>query len=157
VPGSADGDVTEPWLVRPQVIEKADLADDDFSTVSMAQDVAGRDPHQSVAHCRNANLTDTRREKHDMAQAKTTTDHNKIRKWAEQRGGVPSSVTETGNDGDPGILRLDFKPKDEELGKIRWEDFFEKFEKENLAFLYQDQADDGSESRFHKFVQRESR
>jgi hypothetical protein len=89
-----------------------------------------------------------------MAQAKTTTDHDKIRKWAEQRGGVPATVASTETKGQPGILRLDFDPKDKELDKISWDDFFEKFDKEKLAFLYQDKTDDGSESRFHKFVQR---
>lgn len=90
-----------------------------------------------------------------MTQAQRTTDHNKIRQWAEQRGGVPSDVTSTAGKSDAGILRLDFEPKDEALGKISWDDFFDKFEKEKLAFLYQDKTDDGSESRFHKFVQRE--
>jgi len=91
-----------------------------------------------------------------MSKAKTTTDHNTIRKWAEQRGGVPSSVTGTGKKNDAGILRFDFEPKDEELAKISWDDFFKKFDKEKLAFLYQEETEDGSESRFHKFVQREA-
>jgi hypothetical protein len=92
-----------------------------------------------------------------MSEANTTTDHNTIRKWTEQRGGVPSAVAGTGKKGDdPGILRIDFDPKDKELTKISWEDFFEKFEKEKLAFLYQDETADGSESRFHKFVQRQA-
>lgn len=89
-----------------------------------------------------------------MTKAQTTTDHSIIRKWAEQRGGVPSSVEGTGRRDDPGILRLDFDPQDEELQRISWDDFFDKFEKEKLAFLYQDKTDDGSESRFHKFVRR---
>jgi hypothetical protein len=95
-------------------------------------------------------------EENKMSQAKSTTDHGKIRKWAEQRGGVPSAVTGTGQKGDPGILRFDFEPKDEGLRKLSWEDFFEKFENEKLAFLYQDETADGSQSRFHKFVQRET-
>ena len=36
------------------------------------------------------------------------------------------------------MLRLDFDPKDKELNEISWADFFEKFEKEKLAFLHQD-------------------
>ena len=44
--------------------------------------------------------------------------------------------------------------KDDELQEISWADFFGKFEKEKLAFLYQDRTADGSVSRFHKFVQR---
>jgi hypothetical protein len=91
-----------------------------------------------------------------MSSAKTTTDHTTIRKWAEKRGGVPSSVAGTGKKHEAGILRLDFAPKDKELDKISWDDFFEKFEKEKLAFLYQEKSEDGSESRFHKFVQRDT-
>ena len=89
-----------------------------------------------------------------MSEAKTTTDHNLIRKWAEARGAKPASVEGTGRKGEPGVLRLDFDPKDKELNEISWADFFEKFEKEKLAFLYQARTADGSVSRFHKFVQR---
>lgn len=88
-----------------------------------------------------------------MSDAKTTTDHDKIRRWAEERGGVPTSVSGTG-DGEAGILRLDFNPKDEQLKEISWADFFGKFEEKKLAFLYQDRTEDGSVSRFHKFVGR---
>ena len=89
-----------------------------------------------------------------MSEAKTTTDHNTIRKWAEARGGKPASVGGTRKKGEPGVLRLDFEPTDKELNEISWADFFDKFEKEKLAFLYQDRTADGSVSRFHKFVQR---
>ena len=46
-----------------------------------------------------------------MSEAKTTTDHNLIRKWAESRGAKPASVQGTGKKDEPGILRLDFDPK----------------------------------------------
>jgi hypothetical protein len=89
-----------------------------------------------------------------MSEAKTTTDHETIRKWAEERGAKPTTVEGTGKKGEAGVLRLDFEPKDEELDEISWADFFGKFEKEKLAFLYQETTADGSMSRFHKFVQR---
>jgi hypothetical protein len=89
-----------------------------------------------------------------MSQGTTTTDHDTIRKWAEERDGRPASVAGTGSKGEPGILRIDFKPWDEKLEKISWEDFFEKFEEENLAFLYQEETASGGTSRFHKFVER---
>ncbi|HVV61326.1 MAG TPA: hypothetical protein VHD14_06160 [Pseudolabrys sp.] len=91
-----------------------------------------------------------------MSEAKVTTDHATIRKWAEQRGGVPSAVEATGSKDDVGILRLDFEPKDKDLGKIDWDKFFDKFDEKKLAFIYQDKTDDGSISRFHKFVDRAS-
>jgi hypothetical protein len=92
-----------------------------------------------------------------MSEAKVTTDHNEIRAWAEKRGGTPSTVEGTGDKGGVGVLRLDFPPKNTELEKISWEEFFKKFEKEKLAFLYQDKTSDGAESRFHKFVNRGSK
>jgi hypothetical protein len=89
-----------------------------------------------------------------MSEAKTTTDHSKIRKWAEQRGGHPATVKGTASDGHAGILRLDFDPKDEGLKDVSWDEFFDKFDGEKLAFLYQDKTSDGKVSRFHKFVDR---
>ena len=89
-----------------------------------------------------------------MSNAKLTTDHATIRKWAEQRGGVPSAVSDTAGKDDAGILRLDFEPKDSGLAKIDWDRFFDKFDQEKLAFLYEEETSDGSVSRFHKFVNR---
>jgi len=90
-----------------------------------------------------------------MSEAKTTTDHKKIRQWAEARDARPATVSGTGKKGEAGILRLDFGPKEDKLDEISWDEFFEKFEQEKLAFLHQDKTADGQISRFHKFVQRE--
>jgi hypothetical protein len=89
-----------------------------------------------------------------MSQGQTTTDHEKIRKWVKERGGRPSTVTETEEDGHAGILRIDFGPKEEGLEEIEWDEFFRKFDEAELAFLYQDRTADGQLSRFHKFVRR---
>jgi hypothetical protein len=89
--------------------------------------------------------------------SKTTTDCGEVRRWAEARGGRPATVkgTESGRE-DAGILRIDFAGGEEDrLEDISWDDFCAKFERENLAFLYQDQTKDGDESRFFKFVNRE--
>lgn len=92
-------------------------------------------------------------------EAHTTTDHEFIRKWTEQRNGQPATVESTGSGNEPGILRIQFPDygKDENLTKISWEDFFRKFEEENLAFVYQDTLKDGQLSRFSKFVARDSK
>jgi len=89
-----------------------------------------------------------------MSEAKTTTDHDSIRRWAEQRGGRPATVSAT-RDGGPGILRIDFGEPDEGLSPIGWDDFFAKFDREKLAFLHQDETQSGEVSRFHKFVDRD--
>ena len=91
-----------------------------------------------------------------MARANVTTDHDKIRKWAESRGGHPATVKDTEQDDEAGILRLDFDPPDQGLEKISWEEFFEKFENADLAFLFQDKTAGGKTSRFHKFIDRSS-
>ena len=93
-----------------------------------------------------------------MSQAQRTTDHQKIRRWTEERGGHPATVKRTTRGGEPGILRIDFPgySGEESLEPIEWDEFFEKFEENNLAFLYQDQTDDGQTSRFSKFVDREN-
>jgi hypothetical protein len=88
--------------------------------------------------------------------AKATTDHEFIRRWAEERGGRPARVKGTGDGGDPGMLRIDFPGYAEEsLEEISWEDWFAKFEEKNLAFLYQERTDGGI-SRFFKLVDRGS-
>ncbi|HLM50861.1 MAG TPA: hypothetical protein VK279_09965 [Solirubrobacteraceae bacterium] len=89
--------------------------------------------------------------------SKVTTDHDEIRRWAEERGGRPAHVKGTGEAGDdPGILRIDFPDAgdDTDLETIGWESFFEKFEDQDLAFLYQDETKDGAPSRFSKLVSR---
>ncbi len=92
-----------------------------------------------------------------MATAQKTTDHEVIRAWVEERGGRPTTVKGTGTDGKPGVLRIDFPidGMDEGLEPIEWEDFFEKFEEANLAFLHQDTTDNGELSRFCKFIERD--
>jgi hypothetical protein len=86
-----------------------------------------------------------------MAEAKTTTDHDRIREWVESRGGRPAHVTETADADDSGILRIDFGEPDERLSEISWDEWFEAFDENGLAFLYQDEG----ESRFNKLVARD--
>jgi hypothetical protein len=84
--------------------------------------------------------------------SRTTTDHEEIRRWAEERGGRPATVKSTESGGKPGVLRFDFNEPEDSLEEISWDDFFAKFDKEGLALLYQEETKDGSESRFFKFV-----
>ena len=87
--------------------------------------------------------------------AKTTTDYGEIRRWAEERGGKPATVRGTGEEGEAGVLRIAFTDS-ENLESIDWDEFFDKFEAENLAFLYQEKTAEGQPSRFFKFVEREA-
>lgn len=92
------------------------------------------------------------------AEAKVTTDHDEIRRWVEARGGRPARVKGTDEGGKGGLLRIDYPgfTGEETLEPITWEEFFESFDKNNLAFLYQDKTKDGKESRFSKLIDRDS-
>lgn len=90
------------------------------------------------------------------SESKTTTDHDEISTWVEARGGKPSTVKRTADGDEPGVLRIDFPgySGEESLEEISWAAFFEKFDEEKLAFLYQEETRDGEESRFSKLVSR---
>jgi ferritin-like metal-binding protein YciE len=91
------------------------------------------------------------------SSSQMTTDHDQIRRWAEQRGGQPACVRGTGNKGDIGILRLDFPGYSgaESLEHISWDDWFDKFDERGLAVLYQEKTAGGRSSNFNKIVNRE--
>jgi hypothetical protein len=74
------------------------------------------------------------------AQSRTTTDHEEIRRWAEERGAHPACVKGTGDKGDVGMLRLDFPGYSgkQSLQPIGWDEFFEKFDERGLALLFQE-------------------
>ena len=89
-----------------------------------------------------------------MSQSQTTTDHEVIRQWVEERNGHPACVEGTGDADDPGLLRIDFEDGEPgaELQPLEWDEFFEKFDESGLQFLYQEETQDGDVSRFCKFI-----
>jgi hypothetical protein len=93
-----------------------------------------------------------------MAQSTTkqTTDHDEIRRWVEEHDGKPVSVRDTGSGDDPGVLRIDFPggAGDDRFEPMSWDEWFEKFDENNLAFLYQEQKASGEDSTFFKLVSR---
>jgi hypothetical protein len=90
------------------------------------------------------------------SESHTTTDHDEIRKWVESNKGKPASVKDTGGGDDPGILRIDFPggAGEDSLEHISWEEWFDKFEENKLAFLYQSEKASGEASTFFKLVRR---
>lgn len=86
--------------------------------------------------------------------AKTTTDHEEIRHWAEGKGGKPAAVDRTHKKGAVGIIRLMFpdnpQSEHEALVEISWDDFFQEFEKRQLALVYDE------ESLFSKIIGRDT-
>jgi len=91
-----------------------------------------------------------------MTEAIKTTDHDTIRQWVEERNGKPASVSGTSKgDEDVGLVGIDFaEEEDDSLDEISWDEFFDKFEEKQLAFLYQDQKANGEPSTFNKLVLR---
>jgi hypothetical protein len=98
-----------------------------------------------------------------MATSEWTQDHDFIRNWVEERGGRPAHVKTTAKGDEIGILRIDFPSppdpddeKDANLEAISWDEFFEKFDENDLVFLYQEETAEGQKSNFNKLVKRET-
>jgi hypothetical protein len=92
-----------------------------------------------------------------MSSARTTTNHDEIRQWVEKRGGKPAVVAKTeSKSGSGGVLRIDYDEPggndDDRLHRITWNEFFEIFDRSNIAFLYDPEVD----SRFSKFIEKEA-
>jgi hypothetical protein len=87
-----------------------------------------------------------------MASATRTRDHEQIRAWVEERGGIPTVVKGTG-----GLLRIDFiegaesHGREASLEEVSWERWFELFDESQLSFLFSPEG----ESRFFKLVRAE--
>ena len=83
--------------------------------------------------------------------SKVTTDHEEIRRWAEERGAHPAVVKGTE------ILRLDFPGYSGKgtLEPIDWEEFFRIIDERGLALVYEERTADGKKSNFNKLVSSE--
>lgn len=79
-----------------------------------------------------------------------TTHHEVIRRWAEERGGRPSTVEGTEHDDHLGVLRLDFGDRSDNLREVSWEEWFATFDARRLNFIYQEETSDGRQSNFFR-------
>lgn len=86
------------------------------------------------------------------------TEHEEIRQWAEERGARPACVRGTGSGDDIGMIRLDFPgySGQDSLQSIEWDEWFQKFDENNLALLVQDKTARGQKSNFNKLVSRDT-
>jgi hypothetical protein len=93
-----------------------------------------------------------------MPSAQPIVDHDRIREWAEGRGARPACVKGTGGRGDTGMIRLDFPGYSgaESLRRISWEQWFDAFDRNNLALIVQDKTMRGQQSNFNKLVSRDA-
>lgn len=87
-----------------------------------------------------------------MSQTQETQDHHIIKNWVQERNGEPCVVEKTDGDDETGILKISFGQNVKDLKPISWEKFFDKFDKENLKFIYQNENNYGSLSQFNKLV-----
>lgn len=95
------------------------------------------------------------------SETRTTTDHDEIRRWVEEHDGRPVTVRGTASGGEAaGVLRIDFPGgassggEDDRLVPVEWDEWFAKFDEENLAFLHQERRADGGDSTFQRLVSR---
>ena len=91
-------------------------------------------------------------------KSRVLTDRDEIRSWAEERDAQPACVRGTGSEEDVGMIRLDFPGYSGEtsLEPIEWDDWFQKFDENNLALLVEDETARGEKSNFNKIVGRET-
>ena len=91
-----------------------------------------------------------------MAKSEKTTDHTTIRSWVEEHDGVPMKVKGT-EKGDSALLRIAFPQSNhsdsDNLEEISWYEFFQIFDENKLALLYQPEDD---EKLFTKLVNRDN-
>jgi hypothetical protein len=92
------------------------------------------------------------------ASSQTLTDHDEIRRWAEERGARPACVRNTGRGNDIGMIRLDFPGYSgaNSLEEIEWDEWFQKFDGNNLALIVQNETARGERSNFNKLVGRDA-
>ncbi|MGY1723464.1 Rho termination factor N-terminal domain-containing protein [Blastococcus sp. SYSU DS0533] len=79
-----------------------------------------------------------------------TSSHEVIRRWAEERGGVPATVEGTEHGDHLGVLRFDFGGENENLRHVSWDEWFATFDHRKLNFLYQEERKDGNQSTFFR-------
>jgi len=128
------------------------------STSSKSKSTSPKGESQSGSKVKSGSTHSSSEHSQGSHSAMPTTDHDEIRRWAEDRGAKPACVKGTGDKGDVGMLRLDFPgyTGEDKLQHITWEEWFEKFDERQLALLHQEETAEGKKSNFNKLVSRET-
>ncbi|WP_228484500.1 hypothetical protein [Microbacterium cremeum] len=92
-------------------------------------------------------------------QEHTTTDHDVIRQWAEDRHATPATLEGAEHDGHLDLLRFDFgfgmvEAEEEKLREVSWDEWLRAFDEHGLSFVYHDTRADGSRSNFFRLENR---
>ncbi|MDQ0851062.1 hypothetical protein QFZ65_003000 [Arthrobacter sp. B3I9] len=108
----------------------------------------GSDSSKSLKYSQEVTSTEDEPEREGRSLA--TTHHEVIRRWAEDRDGVPATVEGTEHGDHLGVLRIDFGGNDANLRQVSWEEWFKTFDDRGLNFIYQEQRSDGQQSNFFR-------
>lgn len=104
---------------------------------------------RSVEYAQEITSPDERPER--PGRSLVTTNHEVIRKWAEDRRAVPATVPGTEHDGGLGVLRFDFPGYGgEDLQQVSWEEWLGTFDRRGLNFIHQQETKDGDQSNFFR-------
>ncbi len=91
-------------------------------------------------------------------ETETTTDHEEIRNWVESRGGRPATARSSGGD-HAGVLSIVFSgvagiARPGGVDVISWEEWFDRFDEDGLAFSYEKRREDGSDGVSCRIIRR---
>ncbi|GAA4197116.1 hypothetical protein [Microbispora amethystogenes] len=112
---------------------------------------AGRRHPVTGEHKYEQEITSADEHEERPGRSLVTTDHEVIRRWAEDRDATPATVPGTEREGRPGVLRFDFPGHGgEDLKRVSWDEWFGTFEERGLDFVYQEHRKDGSPSNFFR-------
>ena len=90
----------------------------------------------------------------DSGPRNITTDHETIREWVETRGGTPAHVTGQVDDDASSLYIVREDEPMEGMESLSWDEFFETFEAEGLAFMYAGYEPGESDEWFYDLVDR---
>lgn len=85
--------------------------------------------------------------RYHKTMSKITTDHDEVRTWIEEGNGQPGKMADTE------LLAVYFGSREEDIAPIEWDEFFEIFDRSNLAFMYEERST-GDTSSFFEFIDR---
>ena len=74
-------------------------------------------------------------------------DHDEIRTWIEEGNGQSGKMADTE------LIAVYFGSPESDITPIEWEEFFEIFDRSNLAFMYEERSS-GDTSSFFEFIDR---
>lgn len=108
----------------------------------------GEQTSKSLKHAQE--VTSPEQEPERPGRTLATTNHEVIKRWAEERGAKPATVEGTEHGDQLGVLTFDFGGDTERLRHVSWDEWFATFDARRLNFIYQEQRSDGRQSNFFR-------